>query len=244
MTCRMGRSLHSAGDARPIGPYERLPATVEPWDPRAIEVAAAVAELVHERRPDLVVEHIGSTAVPGLPGKGIVDLAIATTPDDVPGVVADAPRARLRAAARARIRGRRRRPMLVGSLVRDGDHVPHPLPRPARHRGAAPRPGLPRRPARRPGAASRDYAALKPRSSRAASSRATSTPTRSRPGSPTSIAGSACERPPDRPAGDDRHPGRRPARADARPWRRARWATGSRSSTPTRPARRRPSPTA
>ena len=72
----------------PIGPYERRVATVEPWDPRALEVAAAVAELINDRRPDLVVEHIGSTAVPGLPGKGIVDLAIATTPDDVPAVAA------------------------------------------------------------------------------------------------------------------------------------------------------------
>ena len=47
-------------------------------------------ELIAERRPDLVVEHIGSTAVPGLPGKGIVDLAIATAPDDVPVVAAHA----------------------------------------------------------------------------------------------------------------------------------------------------------
>ncbi len=69
-----------------IGPYVRLPATVEPWDPRALDVAATVTGLITERRPDLVVEHIGSTAVPGLPGKGIVDLAIATTPDDVPAV--------------------------------------------------------------------------------------------------------------------------------------------------------------
>ena len=69
-----------------IGPYVRLPATVEPWDPRALEVAATVTRLITARRPDLVIEHIGSTAVPGLPGKGIVDLAIATTSDDVPTV--------------------------------------------------------------------------------------------------------------------------------------------------------------
>jgi len=73
---------------KPIGPYERLSAEVHEWDPRTIEVAARVGELVRERRPDLVVEHIGSTAVPGLPGKGIVDLSIETTPDDIPGVVA------------------------------------------------------------------------------------------------------------------------------------------------------------
>ena len=28
---------------------------------------------MHRARPELVIEHIGSTAVPGLPGKGIVD---------------------------------------------------------------------------------------------------------------------------------------------------------------------------
>lgn len=50
-------------------------------------VAATVAQLVAERRPGVVVEHIGSTAVPGLPGKGIVDLAIATTPEELPEVV-------------------------------------------------------------------------------------------------------------------------------------------------------------
>jgi 5-(carboxyamino)imidazole ribonucleotide synthase len=72
----------------PIGPYVRLPARVVPADPRSARVAAAVTALVHERRPDLVVEHIGSTAVPGLPGKGIIDLTIATTPDDVPVVAA------------------------------------------------------------------------------------------------------------------------------------------------------------
>ena len=72
---------------KPIGPYERLSAEVHEWDPRTVEVAARVGELVHEHRPDLTVEHIGSTAVPGLPGKGIVDLSIETTPEDIPGVV-------------------------------------------------------------------------------------------------------------------------------------------------------------
>jgi 5-(carboxyamino)imidazole ribonucleotide synthase len=103
----------------PIGPYTRLPATVEPWDPRALEVAAAVTELIHERRPDLVVEHIGSTAVPGLPGKGIVDLSIATTPDDVPAV-ADLLRELGFGPQPGPDPWPPSRPMLVGSLVRDG----------------------------------------------------------------------------------------------------------------------------
>ena len=74
--------------SQPIGPYVRGTVSVTPWDPRALEVAATVIRLVREQRPDLTIEHIGSTAVPGLPGKGIVDLGIATTPEDVPVVAA------------------------------------------------------------------------------------------------------------------------------------------------------------
>jgi 5-(carboxyamino)imidazole ribonucleotide synthase len=77
----------SAPQTTPIGPYERLTAEVHEWNPRTVEVARRVDELVRARRSDLVVEHIGSTAVPGLPGKGIVDLSIETDPDDIPRVV-------------------------------------------------------------------------------------------------------------------------------------------------------------
>jgi 5-(carboxyamino)imidazole ribonucleotide synthase len=70
-----------------ILPYERRVAHVAPWDPRTVAVAAAVAELVRGRRPDLAVEHIGSTAVPGLPGKGIVDLSVEADPAEIPGIV-------------------------------------------------------------------------------------------------------------------------------------------------------------
>ena len=118
MTCRI-TALYTPSVNPPIGPYVRLPATVEPWDPRTIEVAAAVTELIRERRPDLTVEHIGSTAVPGLPGKGIVDLAVATTPDDVPVVAA-----LLRELGFGPQPGPDpwppSRPMLVGSMVRAG----------------------------------------------------------------------------------------------------------------------------
>jgi 5-(carboxyamino)imidazole ribonucleotide synthase len=114
-----GAAVYTPPVHSPIGPYTRLPATVEPWDPRALEVAAAVTELIHERRPDLVVEHIGSTAVPGLPGKGIVDLSIATTPDDVPAV-ADLLRELGFGPQPGPDPWPPSRPMLVGSLVRDG----------------------------------------------------------------------------------------------------------------------------
>jgi GrpB-like predicted nucleotidyltransferase (UPF0157 family) len=36
--------------------------------------------------PSLLVEHIGSTSVPGLPGKGIVDLGTEADPADIPAI--------------------------------------------------------------------------------------------------------------------------------------------------------------
>ena len=79
----------SESGPRPIGPYERKPVVIGPWDPRVFDVAARVAALVHECRPDLRVEHIGSTAVEGLPGKGIVDLAAEAQPAAIPGIVTE-----------------------------------------------------------------------------------------------------------------------------------------------------------
>jgi GrpB-like predicted nucleotidyltransferase (UPF0157 family) len=71
---------------RPIGPYERRPVSVQPWDPRAIDVAEAVIAIVRGRLPDLHLEHIGSTAVSGLAGKGIVDLGTEADPADIPEI--------------------------------------------------------------------------------------------------------------------------------------------------------------
>lgn len=59
---------------------------VRPWDPRAVEVAARVAAMVADARPGTVVEHVGSTSVPGLAGKGVVDLVIEADPADVPAI--------------------------------------------------------------------------------------------------------------------------------------------------------------
>jgi len=77
----------TATTTRPIGHYERRTAEVHDWDPRSAEVAQRIVDVVHERRPDLVVEHIGSTAVPGLPGKGIIDLSVEVEPAEIPGIV-------------------------------------------------------------------------------------------------------------------------------------------------------------
>ncbi len=72
----------------PILPYERGPLALLEWDPAVVEVARRVGALINEARPDLMAEHVGSTAVPGLPGKNVVDLAIETAPEDVPAVAA------------------------------------------------------------------------------------------------------------------------------------------------------------
>jgi ribonuclease III len=52
------------------------PVTVEPADPRWRELAADEAARLRAAVPDAQVEHIGSTAVPGLEAKPIVDLLV------------------------------------------------------------------------------------------------------------------------------------------------------------------------
>ena len=59
-----------------ILPYEELPAEFRPADPRCEMVAKKVAGWIQARIGGVSVEHIGSTAVPGLPGKGIIDLML------------------------------------------------------------------------------------------------------------------------------------------------------------------------
>ena len=77
----------------PIRPYERQPAAFHPSDPATQEVAREVARLVASACSIAVVEHIGSTAVPGLPGKNFVDLGIEADPDDIPAISEAMPRA-------------------------------------------------------------------------------------------------------------------------------------------------------
>jgi GrpB-like predicted nucleotidyltransferase (UPF0157 family) len=57
-------------------PYPSLPPALRPWNPRALEAAARVVELITERLPTTAVEHVGSSSVPGCAGKGYLDLVI------------------------------------------------------------------------------------------------------------------------------------------------------------------------
>jgi 5-(carboxyamino)imidazole ribonucleotide synthase len=71
----------------PIRPYERQPSAFHPWDPRTVDVARKVARLIGSAHPGTVAEHVGSSAVPGLAGKNVVDLAIEAGPDEIPLIV-------------------------------------------------------------------------------------------------------------------------------------------------------------
>ncbi|HEY2959943.1 MAG TPA: GrpB family protein [Actinomycetota bacterium] len=83
---------HAAPDAAsssPIEHYDREAIQVRGYDPEAPAVARRVTELIAAAWPGAVAEHVGSSAVPGLAGKGIVDLLLPTPAEDV-AAVADA----------------------------------------------------------------------------------------------------------------------------------------------------------
>jgi dephospho-CoA kinase len=85
-----------------------------------VAVAEQVIAIIRSARPELRIEHIGSTSVPGLPGKGILDLGTEADPAEIPAITA---------AMYALGFGPQpgpdpwppTRPMHVGSLVHDGE---------------------------------------------------------------------------------------------------------------------------
>lgn len=58
----------------PILPYAILPPVYVEYDASAPDVAERVIELVGAAAPWARIDHIGSTAIPGCAGKGIIDL--------------------------------------------------------------------------------------------------------------------------------------------------------------------------
>jgi GrpB-like predicted nucleotidyltransferase (UPF0157 family)/mannose-6-phosphate isomerase-like protein (cupin superfamily) len=102
-----------------IGPYESGFATCDDHDPRATQVAALVTDLIISRLSDVAVEHVGSTAVPGCAGKGVVDLMTLYRPGQLAAV-----RGGLDALGFQRQTGRdpfpEERPMRIGSVDYEG----------------------------------------------------------------------------------------------------------------------------
>ena len=102
-----------------IGPYESRPATCRAYDPRAAAVALQVADCIASHLPQIRVEHIGSTAVPGCAGKGIVDLMIAVGNGELETVKDTLDRLGFQQQTGPDAFPETR-PMRVGSLIHDG----------------------------------------------------------------------------------------------------------------------------
>lgn len=108
---------------RPIGPYPdpKQPAALRPWNPNAPKAAARVIDLITARLPGTVVEHVGSSAVPGCDGKGYLDLLIPYADDAHLVAINEA----LFGLGFARQSGREpfpeTRPMRHGTIARDGE---------------------------------------------------------------------------------------------------------------------------
>jgi GrpB-like predicted nucleotidyltransferase (UPF0157 family) len=76
----------TAASKPPIGPYRRAPVEVRQADPAAPEVARRLIELIATRWPGTPAEHVGSSSVPGLAGKNIVDLLLPAEPANIPAI--------------------------------------------------------------------------------------------------------------------------------------------------------------
>jgi dephospho-CoA kinase len=72
----------------PIGPYHRVPVQLHQADPHAPQVARRLVALIATCWPATPAGHVGSSAVPGLAGKNIIDLLMAATPADIPAIAA------------------------------------------------------------------------------------------------------------------------------------------------------------
>jgi GrpB-like predicted nucleotidyltransferase (UPF0157 family) len=77
------------GDRASILPYCRVPIVVREANAATPAVARRVVELIAAKRPGALAEHIGSSAVPGLAGKGTVDLLLPTPLEEIPAVTDD-----------------------------------------------------------------------------------------------------------------------------------------------------------
>jgi GrpB-like predicted nucleotidyltransferase (UPF0157 family) len=82
------QATRAATSGPPIGPYHRAPVQVHQADPHAPQVARRLIALIASGWPATPAEHVGSSAVPGLAGKNIIDLLMAAAPADIAGITA------------------------------------------------------------------------------------------------------------------------------------------------------------
>ena len=81
--------MRPEGGAPRIEPYCRVPIVVREADPRAAKVADRLVAMIAAKRPGALAEHVGSSAVPGLAGKGTIDLLLPTPQEEIPAVTRD-----------------------------------------------------------------------------------------------------------------------------------------------------------
>jgi GrpB-like predicted nucleotidyltransferase (UPF0157 family) len=70
----------------PIGRYRHVPVEVHRADPATPEVARRLSALIVTRWPATPAEHVGSSAVPSLAGRNIIDLLLAAEPAHIPAI--------------------------------------------------------------------------------------------------------------------------------------------------------------
>ena len=136
----------------PIGRYLPVPVQVHQADPDAPEVARCLIALIATRWPATPAEHVGSSAVPGLAGKNIIDLLLAAEPADISAIT----QALLELGFQPQVPAAfpATRPMLWGTFRHGAHRLPGPRPRGASGQpGGRRHAGLAGRPARRPGPA-------------------------------------------------------------------------------------------
>jgi GrpB-like predicted nucleotidyltransferase (UPF0157 family) len=80
------QATRAAASELPIGPYHRVPVQVHEADPHAPAVAGRLVALIASRCPATPAEHVGSSAVPGLAGKNIIDLLMAAAPAHIAAI--------------------------------------------------------------------------------------------------------------------------------------------------------------
>jgi len=70
----------------PIGPYHRVAVQIHRADPQTAAVAGRLIALLASCWPATPAEHVGSSAVPGLAGKNVIDLLMAAVPADIAAI--------------------------------------------------------------------------------------------------------------------------------------------------------------
>jgi GrpB-like predicted nucleotidyltransferase (UPF0157 family) len=69
-------------------PYQKQPGEFQEYDPLAPEVAEYVIHVIQMYIPNVTVENIGSTAVPGCSGRAVIDLIILYSHESIEPILA------------------------------------------------------------------------------------------------------------------------------------------------------------